>query len=374
MACGASSHLQFWKELSRAIRFAIRTGQPSQATPSPIVAAFADGNLTLTLPSGRSITYPQARLVPGKYEDGDPDIQFRDNACGQWKLYRGWFGTFVENVVQAVARDLLAAAIDRCEARGLNVVFHCHDEVTVEVPIATLSDTEFLAILREPPSWADGLPLNGKVHSGLHYLEAPKEPATPLLTRESEDAVLEQAIDDFIEETCDDIGPIDDPTQVEREDDEDFVANLPDDYAPLTDLISVPLSSDNKVNCPFHVDEEPSCTIYPDHFHCYGCGEHGDRLDWLMRADGMTEAEAISHIKDWPGPSTKVPRNGSDNAGDFGFIKAIWRSAQPLLGSMGERYLDETRGIDITKLPSAIHDNLRFHPHCVSAPARICRA
>ena len=68
-----------------------------------------------------------------------------DNARGQWKPYRGWFGTFVENVVQGTARDLLAAAIDRLESRGITVVFHCHDEVTVEVPIGSLSDTDFLA-------------------------------------------------------------------------------------------------------------------------------------------------------------------------------------------------------------------------------------
>ena len=48
-------------------------------------------------------------------------------------------------------------------------------------------DEEFLAILREPPPWADGLPLSGKVHSGPHYLEAPKEPAKPLAMPESEE-------------------------------------------------------------------------------------------------------------------------------------------------------------------------------------------
>ena len=57
---------------------------------------------------------------------------------------RGWFGTFVENVVQGTARDLLAAAIERFETRGIPVVFHCHDEVTVEVPVGSLSDAEFL--------------------------------------------------------------------------------------------------------------------------------------------------------------------------------------------------------------------------------------
>jgi hypothetical protein len=47
------------------------------------------------------------------------------------------------------------------------------------------------------------------------------------------------------------------------------------------------------------------------------------------------------------------------------FIKSIWTSAQPLRGSIAERYLDETRHIDVTKLPEDIHRSLRFHPNCV---------
>ena len=77
---------KFWKDLARGIRVAIRTGQPILVAPPPqppIVAAFADGNLTLTLPSGRAITYPEARLVPAKFEDAPPDVQFMDNARGR---------------------------------------------------------------------------------------------------------------------------------------------------------------------------------------------------------------------------------------------------------------------------------------------------
>jgi DNA polymerase len=97
---------KFWKDLARAIRVAIRTGQPILVPPAPqppIVAAFTDGNLTLTLPSGRAMTYPEARLIPAKFEDAPSDVQFMDNARAQWKPYRGWFGTFVENVVQGTA-------------------------------------------------------------------------------------------------------------------------------------------------------------------------------------------------------------------------------------------------------------------------------
>src|SRR6185312_14047440 len=119
---------------------------------------------------------------------------------------------------------------------------------------------------------------------------------------------------------------------------------------------------------PFHDDVEPSCAIYADHFHCFGCGERGSRLDWLVRVEGMTMVEAISTIKDWPGTGVPVVQNGDDHAEKLAFIKSIWTSAQPLLGSMAERYLDETRGIDITKLPQDIHRSLRFHSNCVFGP------
>jgi hypothetical protein len=359
---------KFWKDIARAIRVAIRTGQPILVAPAPqppIVAAFADGNLTLALPSGRAITYPEARLVPAKFEDAPSDVQFLDNARGQWKAYRGWFGTFVENVVQGTARDLLAAAIERFETRGIDVVFHCHDEVTVEVPAGSLSDDEFLEILLKLPGWASGLPLSGKVHSGPHYLAPPEQAAEPLVTVDSDEATLEQAIDSYIDDTRDDLGPIDDPAQVEREDDEDFVANLTNSVAPLTELVSLPLTPDNKVNCPFHDDIEPSCAIYPDHFHCFGCGECGSRLDWLVRVEGMTAAEATNTIKEWPSAPSLVPQNGGDEAEKLAFIKSIWTSAQSLRGSMAERYLSETRHIDTTRLPEDIHRSLRFHPHCV---------
>ena len=128
----------FWKELAQAARVAIRTGRPilvAAAPRPPIIIAFDGYALTITLPSGRAITYPGARLSPNtKFEDGDPDIEFFDNARGQWKPARAWFGTLTENVVQGCARDLLAAALLRFEARGLPVVFHCHDEVVIEVP------------------------------------------------------------------------------------------------------------------------------------------------------------------------------------------------------------------------------------------------
>ena len=347
----------FWYELARAARVAIRTGQPIIVAPAPrppIICAFDGQDLCITLPSGRAINYPDAHLIPNaKFPDSPPDVEFSDNAKGQWKPMRAWMGVFFENVVQATARDLLAAALLRYDARGLPVVFHCHDEVVVEVPEGSISEQEVLSILLEAPPWAAGLPLGGKVHSGRLYLEAPAtgEPPTPITPEE----IVEHEVDAFVASTPPNPG-------IAKSADGDFLASLGDNLAPLTDFVTLPMSSDGKVSCPFHDDPNPSCKIYSDHWRCFGCGENGSRLDWLMRVEAMTKAEAIGALQDWSGP---VTQDRSDEVAErIAYALKLWAEAQPIAGTLAERYLAETRAIDVSKLPATIHDALRFHPHC----------
>src|SRR6516165_8352937 len=354
----------FWHDLAQAARVAIRIpGRPILVAPAPlppIIAAFDGYALTLTLPSGRTIVYPGAHLTPNtKYEDGDPDVEFFDNARGQWKPARAWHGTLIENVVQGTARDLLAAALLRFEARGLPVVFHCHDEVVIEVPEGSISDADVLAILLEPPAWATGLPLGGKVHSGPIYLEAPETGEPPPPKEEVIDLMVDRALDSFIAGA----EPLPVTKEIERGAEEDFLASLGDTIAPLTDLVTLPIDASGRVSCPFHDDPQPSCKIYPDHFHCFGCGQRGDRIDWLTRVEGMTKAEAVAALQDWSGPATVQQQQSVEEKLDFAL--GIWNAAQPLAGTIGERYFAETRKIDVGKLPSTIHEALRFHPNCV---------
>src|SRR6516165_690961 len=164
--------VQFWRTLAAAARLAIRTGSEHKA--GPITASYRNETLYLTLPSGRSIAYPQARLTPSKFEDAPPDIMFKDNSRGAWTDRRAWFGTLVENVVQGAARDVLAAAIVRLELQGIPVVLSVHDEVVIEVPLdSPLTEEAFLALVLTPPAWAAELPLAGKVSSGTCYLMPP---------------------------------------------------------------------------------------------------------------------------------------------------------------------------------------------------------
>ena len=129
----------------------------------------------------------------------------------------------------------------------------------------------------------------------------------------------------------------------------------------------MPLTGGNTVCCPFHDDLEPSCTLYPDHYHCFGCGAHGSALDWLIQAEGLSADDAVALLRDGPGPSAKS-RPSRSAADKLAFIERIWSSAKPLLNTIAARYLDETRGIDFSKLPVDIDAALRFHPRCVFGP------
>ena len=48
--------------------------------------------------------------------------------------------------------------------------------------------------------------------------------------------------------------------------------------------------------CPFHNERTPSFKVYEDHFHCFGCGEHGDHVDFVQKLYGLSNIEAAKKI------------------------------------------------------------------------------
>src|ERR1700692_2232944 len=53
---------------------------------------------------------------------------------------------------------------------------------------------------------------------------------------------------------------------------------------------------ENKGCCPFHGEKTPSFYVYDDHFHCFGCGEHGDVITFVMKATGAGFMEAVENL------------------------------------------------------------------------------
>lgn len=160
--------VELWATLEKAVTRTLTTGQPTKVNWG-ITYSMHFGFLHCTLPSGRSIVYPRAKMIP--WEDGMRISYERTNQeTHKWERIETYGGKLTENVVQAIARDILAVVMLRCEKAGLPIVFHVHDEVIIDAPKdRELSEVE--ALFGQPISWAPGLPLKGAGYSGNFYFK-----------------------------------------------------------------------------------------------------------------------------------------------------------------------------------------------------------
>lgn len=124
--------------------------------------------LYCVLPSGRKLHYHRPRLEPAedKLRRGPAvSITFEGYNSNAAKGLVGWVrmdtfgGRLFENVVQAVARDIQADALLRCEQHGYHIVMHTHDEGTAEVPEGWGSVEEMEAVMSVRPEWASWWPI-----------------------------------------------------------------------------------------------------------------------------------------------------------------------------------------------------------------------
>ena len=135
--------------------------------------------LTMRLPSGRDLFYPNASLemcdMPWIDDNtGEPAKQklvtaMTLTAAKQWVRRPLSHVTLTENCVQAFCRDLLCCGLKNLEAEGYPIVMHIHDEAVAEVPKGYGSLGEFENLLAKLPEWAEGLPLRAEGWVGPCY-------------------------------------------------------------------------------------------------------------------------------------------------------------------------------------------------------------
>lgn len=163
-----------WKTFDRLIKRAMRLpGTPMQG-PKGMEFVVASGALKVRLPSGRYLIYQEPR-----YED-DPErgrqsftFDGLNQTTRKWEAIRTWGGKMTENIVQAIARDCLAIAIDRLAERGYLPVMHIHDEVVVEVPDYNREEhlKRIEDVMAMPISWAEGLELTAAGFTSDYYMK-----------------------------------------------------------------------------------------------------------------------------------------------------------------------------------------------------------
>lgn len=194
--------VSFWGDVERAAKECIvyKTTRVVERPYMRLTFTMQDnGTMTVTLPSGRMICYPEASVPKtwkptgqvntvwnddGSYSDSpnyydvyrkEPGNQIRFRGMNQttrkWEWIETYGGKITENITQAIGRDCLAETMTRCDSAGFPIVFHIHDELVMEVPAETqeiqLQNIE--KIFAITPEWAEHLPLKGAGYLTPYY-------------------------------------------------------------------------------------------------------------------------------------------------------------------------------------------------------------
>ncbi len=145
--------VQLWWDVDRAVRTVLKN-RTSVQLPR-LQFSFRSGFLFIRLPSGRVLSYAEPRFGQNRF-GGESVCYMGTGTARKWQLLESYGPKFVENIVQGIARDLLASAMLRLETAGYKIVAHIHDEVIIEAdPSAAVE--EVAGIMGECPPFASGL-------------------------------------------------------------------------------------------------------------------------------------------------------------------------------------------------------------------------
>lgn len=155
--------VKYWWAVDAAIKKAIRTKQP--VFLKNLVFSCTSGILFIQLPSARSLAYPKPRIETNEY--GTESVTYMGLGLNKkWERLESYGPKFVENITQAISRDLLMNAMSNC--RNYKIVAHVHDEIIVEAD-PSISVETICQKMCELPSWANGLVLNAEGYRTPFY-------------------------------------------------------------------------------------------------------------------------------------------------------------------------------------------------------------
>lgn len=124
------------------------------------------GFLWVKLPSGRKLAYREPRLAMRETDFGPRrSVEYWgvNSKTKKWNLQSTYGGKLTENIVQAVARDILYHPLHKLERLGYQTLFLVHDEIVSERKEGAGKLDEFLKVMTQRPEWVDAkLPLNAK--------------------------------------------------------------------------------------------------------------------------------------------------------------------------------------------------------------------
>ena len=146
--------VQFWWDVDKVVKEAVKDRITTNT--HGIKFSYESGFLFITLPSGRRLAYVKPRM--GTNDFGSDCVTYEGvGATKKWERIETYGPKVVENIVQAISRDILCYSMQRLKDQ--RICMHIHDEIVIEAP----DEVELKAIeasMAASPSWAEGLLLN----------------------------------------------------------------------------------------------------------------------------------------------------------------------------------------------------------------------
>lgn len=176
----ANPHIvQFWYAIENACIDTIKTGTAHRVgkyIKTELVSSQGISYLRIRLPSGRHQYYVQPSIGINRFGKESIVYKGKNQATGKWGDRETYGGSLTEGITQAVARDLLAEALERLEANGFEVLFHVHDEAVVDYPsVSEEVDQQNLekmyGIMSEVPAWFSEMPLKSDGWKRHYYIK-----------------------------------------------------------------------------------------------------------------------------------------------------------------------------------------------------------
>lgn len=158
-----SKIVEFWWSVDRA---ALKTVRERTTTDTHgIEFSYRSGMLFITLPSGRKLSYVKPRI--GLNQFGSDCVTYEGlGGTKKWERIQSYGPKFVENIVQAISRDVLVFSMEKL--RHFPIVMHIHDEIVIEAE-KNITVDEICEIMSQAPPWAGDLKLRAEGFEGYFY-------------------------------------------------------------------------------------------------------------------------------------------------------------------------------------------------------------
>ena len=167
--------VKLWAEIEKCAIEAVMYHKKVIGTPRNLIFECDDFALTITLPSSRKLFYYNPRIkekIVGGRKSRALFYEGVNQETKVWGHIDTYGGKLTENIVQAIARDLLAYSMINLTKAGYKITMHIHDEVIIEIPYDGHEKEEYnkiINIMKQTPVWANDLPLNADGYLTTYY-------------------------------------------------------------------------------------------------------------------------------------------------------------------------------------------------------------